>query len=91
MYSTAFNYAKFFIGVIPAVYILSYFYGAKGVIIGQAIGPALVTIVAVLACHHIINKVSNSDNPPTDTDNHQPRKRFIRMPLWAGSSGKTQA
>ncbi len=89
LYSTVFNYAKFFIGVIPAVYTLSYFYGAKGVIIGQAIGPILVTIVAVWACHHLITRVSHGNNPPTD--NHKPRKRFIRMPLWASSSGKTQA
>ncbi len=88
LYSTMFNYAKFFIGVIPAVYTLSYFYGAKGVIIGQAIGPVLVTIVAVWACHHVINSVSNDGgNPPAD----KPSRRFIRMPLWATSSAKTQA
>ncbi len=57
-YSTISNYAKFFIGVIPAVYTLSYFYGAKGVIIGQAIGPVLITIVAVWACHNVIKRVS---------------------------------
>ncbi len=91
LYSTTFNYAKFFIGIIPATYTLSYFYGAKGIIIGQAIGPVLITLVAVWACHRLINRISSGNNPPTDTDSHKPRKRFIRMPLWAGSSGKTQA
>ncbi len=89
IYSTVFNYAKFFIGIIPAAYTLSYFYGAKGVIIGQAIGPVMVSLTAIWACHHIINKVSHGGNPPTD--NHKPQKRFIRMPLWPSSSGKTQA
>lgn len=58
LYSTFFNYAKFFLGVIPAVYILAHFYGAKGVVIGQSIGPILVTLVAVIVCNKVIDKVS---------------------------------
>ncbi len=85
LYSTLFNYAKFFLGVIPSVYILSYFYGAKGVIIGQAIGPVLVTIIAVMTCHRIIYRVSHGEvgSPPR-------RKGFTRPPLWSTSSSKTQ-
>ncbi len=57
LYSTFFNYAKFFLGVIPTVYVLSYFYGAKGVIIGQAIGPIIVTLCAIAMCRRIIRKI----------------------------------
>ncbi len=56
-FSTIFNYGKFFLGVIPTVYTLAYFYGAKGVILGQAIGAIFVTIIAVITCHKIIYKV----------------------------------
>ncbi|PID64549.1 MAG: MATE family efflux transporter [Gammaproteobacteria bacterium] len=86
LYSTFFNYAKFFIGVIPAVYTLSYFYGAKGVIIGQATGPVLISLAAVWMCHQVIRRVSQ-DEPPAD----QPRRRGLtRLPLWPTSSSKTQ-
>lgn len=85
LYSTVFNYAKFFLGVIPAVYLLSHFYGASGVIIGQAIGPLLVTTVAVLTCNRLINRVSQDD-----IEGRPRRKGFSRPPLWSTSSSKTQ-
>lgn len=85
LYSTMFNYAKFFLGVIPAVYLLSHFYGAKGVIVGQAIGPVLVTVVAVWMCHKIIRRVGD------DGEHKPPRKRgFSRPPLWPTASSRTQ-
>lgn len=87
LYSTFFNYAKFFLGVIPAVWVLSHYYGAKGVIIGQAIGPVLVTIAAIITCRKIIAKVSNQNDqtPPTS------KKRWLaRVPLWQSSSSRTQ-
>lgn len=85
LYSTAFNYAKFFLGVIPTVYILSHFYGAKGVIIGQAIGPLLIAIVATMTCRRMIARVSQGGH------NNKPRRKGItRPPLWSTSSSKTQ-
>lgn len=87
LYSTVFNYAKFFLGVIPAVYLLAHFYGAKGVIIGQAIGPLLVTIAAVITCQKVIKRVS-SDEP--DDPSAEGRRGFSRPPLWPTSSSKSQ-
>ncbi len=84
LYSTFFNYAKFFLGVIPAVYTLSYFYGAKGVIIGQAVGPVLVAVMAVITCDKIIDRVSHGEAPPKKW-----RRAFFRLPLWPASSAKT--
>ncbi len=86
LYSTMFNYAKFFLGVIPAVYSLSYFYQAKGVIIGQAVGPVLVTIIAVIMCKKVIERVSRGDDPAGKSK----RRGFSRPPLWPASSAKTQ-
>lgn len=86
LYSTVFNYTKFFLGVIPAVYILSSLYGAKGVIIGQAIGPVLTTLVAVITCQRIINRVS-CQGQCSDKD---VKKSFVCAPMWSASSSKTQ-
>ncbi len=61
IYSTYFNYAKIILGVIPFVWLLSANYGAKGVIIGQSIGPVLVSIVALLICFKLINKIELSN------------------------------
>lgn len=85
-YSTGFNYAKFFLGVIPAVWVLSYFYGAKGVIIGQSVGAILVTIVAVITCNRIIHNINNPNQP----NQNKRRRGFARPPLWSSSSAKTQ-
>ncbi|PIE42454.1 MAG: MATE family efflux transporter [Gammaproteobacteria bacterium] len=85
LYSTFFNYAKFFLGVIPSVYLLSHFYGARGVIIGQAVGPVLVTIAAVITCHRIIKRIGSGKSA---------RRRFFRLlprvPLWPSSSSRNQ-
>lgn len=58
LYSTCFNYAKFFLGIIPAVFLLSSFYGPTGVLVGQAIGPLWIMLIAVLTCRHLIHKIS---------------------------------
>lgn len=93
LYSTFFNYAKFFLGIIPAVYVLSGMYDAKGVIIGQAIGPILVTLIAVITCNRVINRVStksdedNRDEPPNDKPSNF--RRFTR-PMSPSSSSRTQ-
>lgn len=84
LYSTFFNYAKFFLGVIPAVWILSYFHEAKGVILGQAIGPVLVTVAAVITCNRIISRIDDDDTPA------KKRRVFTRPPLWPTSSSKSQ-
>ncbi|MGY0398961.1 MAG: MATE family efflux transporter [Ostreibacterium sp.] len=89
LYSTFFNYAKFFLGVIPAVYILSNFYGAKGVIIGQAIGPIFVTIMAMISCKRVILQVSQ-DSDDDDNQKRRYRRKVSRPPLWPTSSSKTQ-
>lgn len=85
LYSTVFNYAKFFLGVIPAVYALAHFYGASGVIVGQAVGSVLVTIAAVITCNRLINRVSQSER-----EDKPRRKGVSRPPLWSTSSSKTQ-
>lgn len=83
LYSTFFNYAKFFLGVIPSVWILSYFYQAQGVIIGQAIGPIIISIAAVITCNHTIKRLHKNNIK-------EEQKLSPRTPLWQASSSKTQ-
>ncbi len=87
LYSTFFNYAKYFLGVIPTVYVLSHFYGAKGVIIGQATGTIFVALVAVVVCNRLIERVSKGE-PPQD---RQRRRWLSRLPLWPASSPRGQS
>ena len=87
LYSTLFNYAKFFLGIIPSVYILSHFYGAKGVMIGQGIGPVLISIVAFGTCRRMIGGLKNNSD---DEDPHPREKNFTNPLLWPTSSAKTQ-
>ncbi|PIE46773.1 MAG: MATE family efflux transporter [Gammaproteobacteria bacterium] len=86
LYSTFFNYAKFFLGVIPTVYFMANIYGAKGVIIGQAVGSILVAMIAVVVCSKLINSISSNGSPPTKTSIF---RRFTR-PMSSASSSRTQ-
>jgi putative MATE family efflux protein len=86
LYSTFFNYAKYFCGVVPAVWFCSWLWGANGVIIGQAVGCLPVTLVAVMVCNRVIARESEGDGP-------QPKMRgrgFARLPLWPWASAKSQ-
>lgn len=84
LYSTLFNYAKFFLGIIPMAWVLSHFYGAKGVLIGQSIGHLVIVILALLVCRRLMLQLDHID------PNNPNRRASARPPLWPGSSAKSQ-
>jgi len=55
--ATAFNFARVFLGVIPAVYIGASWYGARGVLAGEAVGSIIFGTLGVVAVFVFVNKL----------------------------------
>ena len=79
-YSTLFNFAKATLGTIPFVYIGAMWYGAGGVLIGQALGTSLVGLAGIFWCFRMINRCGDRPRPG-------PRKKPFnpRIHLWPQS------
>ena len=51
------NLAKMSLGTIPFVSIGAYYYGAQGILIGQALGSVIFAIIAITICYQILRKL----------------------------------
>ncbi|NRA21221.1 MAG: MATE family efflux transporter [Oceanospirillaceae bacterium] len=56
LYSTAVNWGRHTLGTLPLVLIGSHYWGAPGILIGQAIGGVIFAIIALSLCLSIFNK-----------------------------------
>lgn len=83
-YSTLANFAKASIGTVPFIYIGGWLGGAKGVLVGQALGTVLI---ACLTLYFFRRAIQSMDERQLQENNKE--KRFIRrFPLWPFSSPK---
>ena len=62
-WATAFNFGKVMLGVIPAVYLGSQWYGAKGVFAGEAIGSVAFGVLAMIAAFMLAKNLERSYKP----------------------------
>ena len=51
------NLAKLSLGTIPFVSIGAYYYGAQGILIGQALGSVVFALIAIMLCYQILRKL----------------------------------
>lgn len=63
-YSTAFNWGRSTLGVIPFVWAGAHFYGAKGVIAGWGLGAVMFGLAAVVVCFRVVRRIA--DDPPAE-------------------------
>jgi putative MATE family efflux protein len=61
--ATLFNYAKVFLGVIPAAYIGARFFGARGVMLGEALGMGVFGVLGMLSALALVRRFER-DYPP---------------------------
>ncbi|WP_084631131.1 MATE family efflux transporter [Ferrimonas senticii] len=89
--ATVFNFARAFLGTIPAVYLLSALFGAKGVMAGEMVGVVVWSLLAVWLVHRTVNQIEAGVTPEkTEVDElFEPLERDETCP-WAYSSGQTQ-
>jgi putative MATE family efflux protein len=57
VYSTVFNWGRATLGTIPFVWFGGQWYGANGVILGQAAGGVLFGVLAVLIAYRVVSRV----------------------------------
>ena len=84
LYSTLSNLGKATIGTIPFVYIGAYFAGAKGVLVGQALGSIVFGVITYWYCRHLIDQCAQGKSKPRRKVIHYLR----RFPLWPYSNNR---
>jgi putative MATE family efflux protein len=65
-YSTALNWGRSTLGVIPFVWVGAKYYGAIGVIAGWALGAVIFGIAAVFICFRVIASIESRDREDVD-------------------------
>ncbi|MBT6033616.1 MAG: hypothetical protein HOH19_13650 [Kordiimonadaceae bacterium] len=86
MRATYFNVGRATFGTIPFVYYGAEYYGAQGVLIGQAIGGAIIGAISIVAC---LKTVANLRNTSITDHNIDDNIIISRPPLTAYSSART--
>lgn len=76
-YSTWVNWARHTIGTIPFVMLGGYFWGAKGVLIGQGAGGVVFAIIALILVRKVIAKTTR--HPETVVSEADPFARQARQ------------
>ncbi|MEP4486701.1 MAG: MATE family efflux transporter [Halioglobus sp.] len=62
-WATVANFSKVLLGIVPAVYVGSSWYGAKGVLAGEVVGAALFGLVAMAAAFALVNRLERDYVP----------------------------
>ncbi|WP_439102323.1 MATE family efflux transporter [Congregibacter sp.] len=61
--ATLFNYAKVFLGVVPAAYLGASLYGARGLMAGEVLGASLFGVLGMLSALALVARLER-DYPP---------------------------
>lgn len=62
-WATAFNFAKVLLGVVPAVYFAAQWYGARGVLAGEALSTVLFGVLGVVAAFALSARLERDYSP----------------------------
>jgi MATE family, multidrug efflux pump len=66
-WATAFNFGRALLGTIPFVYLGAQWYGAPGVMAGEALGAVVFGLLAVVAAFHLVARLEREHVPLPDT------------------------
>ncbi|MEM1152759.1 MAG: MATE family efflux transporter [Pseudomonadota bacterium] len=66
-WATGFNFARAFLGTIPAVYFGAQWFGPKGVMAGEAIGSVLFGLLAIFAAFALVRRLERQQEPLAPT------------------------
>jgi putative MATE family efflux protein len=64
-YSTALNWGRATLGVIPFVWLGSHWYGAKGVLAGYGLGVVVFGVVGIVLCFKVLDRLEQQAIGPT--------------------------
>lgn len=83
-YSTAFNWARSTLGIIPFVWLGSQWYGAPGVLAGHGLGAVMFGTLAVLVC---LKKISTLEAPESPAVPRATTPSAAHSPFTTGKGG----
>ncbi|MEM8660415.1 MAG: MATE family efflux transporter [Pseudomonadota bacterium] len=66
-WATGFNFARAFLGTIPAVYFGAQWFGPKGVMAGEAVGSVLFGLLAIFAAFALVRRLERQQAPLAPT------------------------
>ena len=64
-WATCFNFGRAVLGTIPAVYLGAQWYGARGVMAGEAVGALLFGLLAIVAAFALVRRLERQHIPVT--------------------------
>lgn len=64
-WATYFNFGRAVLGTIPAVYLGAQWYGARGVLAGEAFGAVLFGVLAMLGAFVLVRRLEHQQETPT--------------------------
>jgi Na+-driven multidrug efflux pump len=67
-WATGFNFGRALLGTIPAVYFGAQWYGARGVMAGEAVGAVLFGLLATAGAFVLIKRLALSHQPMPDAE-----------------------
>ncbi|WP_298443437.1 MATE family efflux transporter [uncultured Ferrimonas sp.] len=89
--ATLFNFARAFLGTVPAVFILAPIFGAKGVLAGETIGVVIWSLLAVWLVNRTVNVIqAGIELPKTEVEELFEPLKEDETCQWAYSSGQAQ-
>lgn len=76
-YSAWLNWGRNTVGILPFVLVGAYLFGAKGVLIGQAVGGVLFSVVAVILAYRVMGKVKPDGDEAGDSFSQEKRMHTL--------------
>jgi Na+-driven multidrug efflux pump len=62
LYSTALNWGRATLGVVPFIWVGAHYYGAKGVLAGYGLGVVIFGIAGVVMCFRVLDRLKKQSN-----------------------------
>ena len=62
-WATGFNFARVLLGTIPAVYFGAQWYGARGVLLGEALGSVIFGLLAMIGAFVVVRRLERQHRP----------------------------
>ena len=62
-WATGFNFARMLLGTIPAVYFGAQWYGARGVMLGEALGSVIFGLLAMIGAFVVVKRLERQHRP----------------------------
>ena len=78
-YSTMINWGRNTVGTIPFVILGASYYGAKGVLIGQALGGVFFAAAAWMLARYVVRKQSMKSDPSNEPKPFLHRSRMLQL------------